>query len=253
MTMQFLIGTSGWTYDHWKGSFYPADLAKSRWFDYYAAQYPAVEVNATFYRTFADQTYLKWRERAPAGFTYVLKAPRFITHRKYLADAGDEIRAFWRSASLLEDKLGLILLQVAPATPFDLERLRQALLAFGDPRRVAVEFRRKDWLNDQTVTLLRDCGAAFVSVDSPRVRPVDWVTSQVGYLRLHGRSHWYSHDYTPAELDEIAETARHMAANGAKMVYIFFNNDFEGYAPRNALALMTRLPGPACTGRRTPL
>jgi uncharacterized protein YecE (DUF72 family) len=253
MTAQYLVGTSGWTYDHWKESFYPAELAKSRWFDFYAAQFPAVEVNATFYRKFADLTYVKWRERAPAGFTYVLKVPKFITHRKYLADAGDEIRTFWRSASLLEDKLGLILLQVAPATPFDLERLRLALLAFGDPHRVAVEFRRKDWLNDQTLDLLRDCGATFVSVDSPRVSPVDWVTSQAGYLRLHGRSHWYSHDYTPAELDEIAETALRMAANGAKTVYIFFNNDFEGHAPRNALALMTRLPVPACmVGRIAP-
>jgi len=244
MTTQFLVGTSGWTYDHWKGTFYPEKLAKSRWFDHYATQFPAVEVNATFYRTFADQTYHKWRERAPAGFTYVLKVPKLITHRKYLADVGDEIRAFWRSAALLEDKLGLVLLQVAPGTPFDLERLRQAILAFGDPRRVAVEFRRRDWLNDETRALLADCGATFVSVDSPRTRPVDWITSQAGYIRLHGRSRWYSHDYTPEELDEIAEIARRMAANGAKTVYVFFNNDFEGYAPRNALTLMTRLPTP---------
>jgi len=242
MTPQYLIGTSGWTYDHWKGSFYPDGLAKSRWFDFYATQFPAVEVNATFYRTFTDQTYAKWHARAPADFTYVLKVPKLITHRLYLADAGNEIRAFWRSASLLEDKLGLVLLQVAPGTPRDLERLRQAVLTFSDPQRVAVEFRHKDWLNDQTIDLLRDCKATFVSVDSPRTRPVDWVTSQVGYIRLHGRSRWYSHDYTPAELDEIAETARRMTANGAKQVYIFFNNDFEGYAPHNALALMTRLP-----------
>jgi uncharacterized protein YecE (DUF72 family) len=243
MTAQFFIGTSGWTYNHWKGSFYPEGLAKSRWFDHYAALFPAVEVNATFYRRFADQTYVNWCERAPAGFMYVLKAPKLITHRKYLAEVDDEIRAFWRSACLLEDKLGLVLLQVAPGTPFDLERLRRALLAFGEPRKVAVEFRRKEWLNDETLALLRECGTAFVSVDSPRMRPVDWVTSEVGYIRLHGRSHWYSHDYTSAELDEIAETARRMAANGVETVYIFFNNDFEGYAPKNALNLMTRLPG----------
>jgi uncharacterized protein YecE (DUF72 family) len=245
MSAQFLIGTSGWTYDHWKGCFYPESLAKARWFDYYATQFSAVEVNATFYRTFTDQTYRKWYERAPAGFTYVLKAPKLITHRKYLADAGDEIRAFWRSACLLEDKFGSILLQVAPGIPCDLERLQQALLAFGDTRRVAVEFRHKDWLNEDTLALLRDCGAAFVSVDSPRVRLLDWITSPVGYIRLHGRKRWYSHDYTPEELDEIAVTAHRMDANGASRVYIFFNNDFEGYAPRNALALMTRLTTPA--------
>ena len=245
MTAQYLIGTSGWTYDHWKGSFYPTGLARTRWFDHYATQFPVVEVNATFYRTFSDQTYAKWHARSPAGFAYVLKVPRLITHRKYLAEAEQDIRAFWRSAVQLEDKLGLVLLQVAPGTPYDLNRLWRALLAFGDPRRVAVEFRRKEWLNDEMLALLRDCGAAFVSVDSPRVRPVDWVTSQAGYIRLHGRSRWYSHDYTPAELDEIAEIARRMAANGAETIYIFFNNDFEGYAPKNALELMIRLPRPA--------
>src|SRR5512136_2995851 len=121
MKAQYLIGTSGWTYDHWKGTFYPDGLAKSRWFDYYAEQFPAVEVNATFYRRFADQTYVKWLERAPAGFIYVLKAPKLITHRKYLVDAEEDIRLFWRSACILEDKLGLVLLQVAPGTPYDLE------------------------------------------------------------------------------------------------------------------------------------
>lgn len=242
MTAQFLIGTSGWTYDHWKGSFYPAEVAKSRWFDYYATQFATVEVNATFYRPFADQTYHKWRERAPANFTYVLKVPKLITHRKYLAEARDEISAFWRSASLLQAKLGLILLQVAPDTPFDLERLRQAILAFGDPHRVAVEFRRGDWLNDEVLALLSDLGSVFVNADSPRMRLMDRVTSQVGYIRLHGRTHWYLHDYMPDELDEIAETAHRMSAKGARVVYIFFNNDFEGHAPRNALALMTRLP-----------
>jgi uncharacterized protein YecE (DUF72 family) len=245
MTAQFLIGTSGWTYEHWKGLFYPEGLAKSHWFDYYAEKFPAVEVNATFYRRFIDQTYIKWRERTPESFIYVLKAPRLITHRKYLIDVEEEIHAFWRSADLLEDKLGLVLLQVAPGTPYDLERLRQALLAFGDPRRVAVEFRRKEWLNEETLNLLREFGVAFVSADSPRQRLVDWVTSDAGYIRLHGRSHWYSHDYSSAELDEVAVIARRMVAKGAKAVYIFFNNDFEGYAPKNALELMTnlRLPG----------
>jgi uncharacterized protein YecE (DUF72 family) len=241
MTAQYFVGTSGWTYDHWKGSFYPEGLAKSRWFEYYAARFSTVEINATFYRTFGDQTYQNWRERVPADFVYVLKVPRLITHRQYLVDAESEIRAFWRSATLLEEKLGLVLLQVAPQTRYDPDLLRRAILTFGEPRRVAVEFRRKDWLNDEVRGLLTDCGATFVSVDSPRQQPLDWVTSQAGYLRLHGRSRWYSHDYNAAELDEMAEIAHRMADQGAKAIYIFFNNDFEGHAPRNALALKDRL------------
>ena len=237
MTAEFFVGTSGWTYDHWKGNFYPEGLSKSHWFDYYAARFSTVEINATFYRTFGDQTYQKWRERVSSNFSYVLKVPRLITHRKFLADAGNEIRAFSRSATLLEDKLGLVLLQVAPQTAYDPDLLRRAILAFDEPPRVAVEFRRKDWLNDEIRALLADCGATFVSVDSPQQRPVDWVTAQTGYIRLHGRSRWYSHDYTAAELHEIADLARRMADQGATRIYIFFNNDFEGYAPQNALNL----------------
>jgi uncharacterized protein YecE (DUF72 family) len=238
---QFLVGTSGWTYDHWKGSFYPEDLPKSRWLEYYLARFPAVEINATFYRSFQDQTYHRWRERAPAGFQYVLKAPRLVTHRKYLEGVEEDISKFWRSACLLEEKLGMILLQVAPGTPYDLERLRSALLAFGDPHKVAVEFRRDQWLNEAVYRLLASLGAAFCSADSPRSRLSDRVTSDVAYLRLHGRARWYSHDYTPDELDEIAALARRLADQGARRVYIFFNNDFEGYAPHNALALQERL------------
>jgi uncharacterized protein YecE (DUF72 family) len=172
---------------------------------------------------------------------YVLKVPRLITHRMLLEEAGEEIQAFWRSACLLEEKLGLALLQVAPGTPYDLDLLWQALLAFDDPRRVAVEFRRQEWLNDETLALLHECGATFVSVDSPLQELVDWVTSDAGYIRLHGRSRWYSHNYTSVELDEIAGIARRMADKGAKTVYIFFNNDFEGHAPKNAKELMACL------------
>jgi len=243
----FRIGTSGWTYDHWKGRFYPETMPKSKWFGYYTTQFPTVEINATFYRTFKDQTYLNWRERAPAGFKYALKAPRTITHRKYLEDVAADIKEFWRTAALLEDRLGLILLQLAPATPYDPGRLRAALAAFEEPARVAVEFRHPRWLNDEVAALLRELGVAICAADSPRgqlaagSQLADWVTARVGYIRLHGRRRWYAYDYSPEELQEIAGAARRMADSGAETIYIFFNNDFEGCAPRNALTLMELL------------
>jgi uncharacterized protein YecE (DUF72 family) len=234
---QFFIGTSGWTYDHWRGPFYPQDCPKSRWFDYYAARFSTVEINATFYRAFMDLTYRKWYERAPAGFCYVLKAPKTITHRKYLVDVGAEIEAFDRSVALLLDKLGIILLQIAPSTPYDLERLKTALLAFKDPRRVAVEFRHKRWITKETKDLLEDLGVTFCDADSPKSELIGWMTSHQAYLRLHGRKSWYSYDYTLGELQEIAGFALRAKDRGADRVFIFFNNDFEGYAPMNALAL----------------
>lgn len=233
----FLIGTSGWSYAHWKGIFYPEGLPRSRWFEYYAARFPTVEVNATFYRRFRDETYRKWYDKAPPGFTYVLKAPRLITHRKYLSGVNEEIRDFYRSASLLRDRLGLILLQLAPATPYEPERLRSALLAFGRPDRVAVEFRHERWLTDEVRQLLRQLGAVFCNADSPVTPLSHWVTGEAAYLRLHGRSQWYTHDYSDEELIGIAGHARAMATAGAQRVYIFFNNDTNGYAPKNAQSL----------------
>jgi uncharacterized protein YecE (DUF72 family) len=242
-TRIFFIGTSGWTYDHWKGRFYPQELPKKAWFDYYAKIFSAVEVNATFYRTFKEQTYDNWRQRAPQGFGYVLKAPRLITHRKYLLGVEEDIRAFYRSCSLLEDKFEMILLQVAPNMPYDPLRLRRALSAFPEPGRVAVEFRRTEWHNPETLSLLHDMGAAICNVDSPQQKINDNLTSNRAYMRLHGRKNWYAYNYSYDELAEIAGLARSLVNKGATRVYIFFNNDYEGFAPANALTLRGMLKG----------
>jgi uncharacterized protein YecE (DUF72 family) len=233
----FFIGTSGWTYDHWKGCFYPQNLPKSRWFDYYASQFSTVEINATFYRTFKNETYQKWREHAPQEFAYVLKAPRQITHHKCLQDVEEDIRIFYQSCTLLQEKFEMILMQVSPAIPYDLTRLHKALLAFPDPGRVAVEFRRPEWFCQATMELLSGIGATLCNVDSPRQKLTGLLTSKRAYLRLHGRKHWYSYNYSLDELGEIASLARGLAERGVDRVYIFFNNDFEGFAPANALAL----------------
>jgi uncharacterized protein YecE (DUF72 family) len=241
--LQFLVGTSGWSYPHWQGVFYPEDWPKSRWFEYYVQKFTTVEINATFYRFFNDQTYHNWRDRAPRHFKYVLKTPRLISHRKHLKDATDQIKAFWRSANLLKNKLGLILLQLAPDMPYDLSRLKQALLTFEVPGKVAVEFRHKKWFTKETRDLLEEVGAIFCTADSPKTKLMDWVTSEGAYIRLHGRKRWYSYDYSRQELAEIAELANRIAGRGAKKVYIFFNNDFGGYAPKNAITLLEMLEG----------
>lgn len=238
---RYFIGTSGWTYDHWQGSFYPPDLAKSRWFDYYASRFNSVEINATYYRKFQNQTYQKWKTRAPQGFGYVLKAPKTITHRKLLKNAEEDIREFCLSAALLEDKFEMILLQTAPNLPYDLGLLHSALSAFADPHRVAVEFRNERWFNSETARLLESVGAAFCNVDSPRQHLTDYLTAERAYLRLHGRQSWYSSNYSDEELKWIADLACRLVTHGAKRIYIFFNNDFGGYAPANALLLQTLL------------
>jgi uncharacterized protein YecE (DUF72 family) len=233
----FYIGTSGWTYDHWRGDFYPMKLARTRWFDYYAERFTSVEVNATFYRVFTDTTFEKWRTQVSPDFRYVLKVPRLITHEKHLSGCEEDIHVFCHSASLLGDRLGMLLLQIAPDMPYDLGLLRSALTAFEDPCQVAVEFRAEYWRSETVRSLLEELGTVHVSVDSPTTRLSEWVTGPAAYIRLHGRSGWYDSNYSPTELNEIAALARQMAERGAEKVYIFFNNDVGGYAPHNALAL----------------
>lgn len=240
--MTFFIGTSGWNYPDWRGNFYPKDLPQSRWLEYYTTHFKALEINATFYRTFKDQTYQNWSVRAPSGFRFVLKALRSITHVKHLLDTADEIQAFDRSAHLLAEKLGLILLQVAPGTPYDPERLKNALSAFSHPSKIAVEFRHQAWLTEEVYRLLQDFGAVWVNSEYPGHPLSDRLVSEIGYLRLHGRTRWYDHDYTVEELEGIAETAERMVKYGAKAVYLFFNNTTGGHAARNALQLQEKLP-----------
>lgn len=237
----FWIGTSGWNYPDWRGSFYPQGLPQKQWLQHYTAHFKAVEINATFYRKFKDQTYHNWFARTPEGFRFVLKAPRAITHVKHLVDPDEDIQAFDRSAHLLAEKLGLILLQIAPQTPYNPQRLKNALSVFSQPSKIAVEFRHKAWLTEEIYHLLRDFGAVLVNSDYPGHPLTDCLTSAVGYLRLHGRTRWYDHDYTPEELESIAETAQRMAADGAKEVYIFFNNTASGYAAQNAAELQAKI------------
>ncbi|MCX7788039.1 MAG: DUF72 domain-containing protein [Spirochaetes bacterium] len=236
-TPRVYIGTSGWTYPDWKGSFYPANLPLAHRFQYYSEQFNTVEINATFYRRFPASTFLKWRKQAPSSFRYVLKAPRIITHRKHLVEVEKDIEEFVTLAALMEDTLGLILLQLAPSTPYDLSLLRGVLEAFPDPSSVAVEFRHSCWLTEETKQMLIELGTVFCESDSPRSRPLGWITSPVAYLRLHGRSKWYSHRYSHEELHEICSWVQRAVASGARDIYIFFNNDFHAYAPQNAQEL----------------
>ena len=239
--MAMRIGTSGWSYEHWKGRFYPDSLAKSHWFDFYAQHFNTVEVNATFYRRFADRTYHKWREQAPEGFRYVLKAPRLITHRHRLQHVADLIADFCRSFRLLEEKSGLMLVQLPANLPYDPQRLQTALHCFDDPSRVVVEFRHPQWLTPEVFSLLENLGAGYCNPDSPEHQLSGLLSGRYGYLRLHGRRQWYADNYRQGELRSIAKTARQLQAQGAQEVFIFFNNDFEGYAPANAAALLQLL------------
>lgn len=238
---KFWIGTSGWTYQDWAGIFYPENCPQKSWLNYYAHQFNVVELNATFYRSFPKKTYQHWYETVPEQFRYVIKLSRYITHHKYLLNVKTAIRRAENSAHFLEDKLGLILMQLPPRMPYDLSRLHAALSTFQDPTKVVVEFRNPKWLTDESKVLLTDFKAIFCNVDGPHSRIKDWLTGNIAYIRLHGRKQMYKHSYSAAELLEISHHARNLLKKGAKEVYIFFNNDYHGHAPQNAKMLQRLL------------
>ncbi len=232
-------GTSGWTYKHWKGNFYPEKLAQKNWFAYYVQNFNAVEINATFYRKFRDEVYIRWKEATPENFRFVLKVPRSITHEKLLQATQIDIQLFCRQALLLGEKLGCVLLQLAPRTPYDLKLFEHAIESFDNRLKVAVEFRNKIWLNDAVKKILTIRNVAFCNADSPDSGLTDWLTSPVGYIRLHGKKNWYSYDYSEHELREIADVVAAYNKLGADTVFVFFNNDYHGNAPRNAKVFMS--------------
>lgn len=235
--MEIYIGTSGWTFNDWRGAFYPEKLAKSKWFNYYSQLFNAIEINATFYRRFEQSTYEKWYNNAPEGFKYILKAPQTITHRKYLKNCLPEAEAFVSSALHLKEKLGGVLLQLHPNTKYNPEILDEVLKNFNLPGMVTVEFRNEKWLTEETTAVLTEHKAIGCNCQSPKLTKLDWITYETAYFRLHGRDKWYDYDYTDEELNEFAEIIKSFENNGVKKIFVFFNNDVNASSPRNAGSL----------------
>jgi uncharacterized protein YecE (DUF72 family) len=227
------IGTSGYQYKHWKGLFYPAELAQKQWFAYYAKQFDTVEINNTFYRLPSAETFDAWRDQAPPGFLFVLKFSRYGSHLKRLKDPHATIKLFLERATHLHDLLGPVLVQLPPNWRVDAERLGSFLKAAPRSVRWAVEFRDPSWLCEEIFTLLKNHNAALcihdMITDHPRRVTADWV-----YLRYHGQH--YSGSYTSAQLRSEAKWIRQQLSQ-AKDVYAYFNNDAQGHAVTNAADL----------------
>jgi len=231
------IGTSGWAYRHWRsGVFYPEGLKSADQLAHYATIFDCVELNSTFYHTPRETTIRTWLERTPKAFLFAYKGARTITHLRRLRDV-DEITQFVISrAALLGDKLGPILWQFPPGFHCDLERLAAFLRLLPGPYRYAFEFRHESWFHEECYRLLREHNAALVWGDTPRYPLVKEITADFVYARLHGHEVLYASCYSQAELEEWAADFRRALRQG-KDVFVFFDNDAEGYAPHNALTL----------------
>jgi uncharacterized protein YecE (DUF72 family) len=228
-----LIGTSGWQYDWWRGTFYPEDVPKSRWLEYFVARFPTVELNNSFYRLPSERAFNRWRERTPDGFVMAVKASRYLTHIKRLRDPKDPVDLFWSRAKHLRSRLGPVLLQLPPRFGVDLERLEALLAVVPAGMRPALEFRDRSWETDAVYERLDAAGAAFVLADRAGSAVPNVVTGGWTYVRFHQGS---EHDpgYGRAALRRWADR---LAAMPAKDAFVYFNNDQGGAAVRDAATL----------------
>jgi uncharacterized protein YecE (DUF72 family) len=233
------IGTSGWYYDHWHGRFYPAELPKSKWFEYYAQHFDTVEINNTFYHLPKEQTLQRWHKIAPKDFVYAVKANRYITHIKKLRDVAEPLERFFERANLLKSRLGPILYQLPPSLRKNFALLESFIKLL--PKKNAVfEFRHESWYSDDTFELLDKSRAGFCIHDMPGKESPRIVTGGMIYVRFHGTSSRYSGSYKKSQLQDWAKWLEGHA-NNVQAIYVYFNNDALGHAINNAKQLKSLL------------
>jgi uncharacterized protein YecE (DUF72 family) len=231
------IGCSGWNYRSWRESFYPPKTPPSRWLEHYASVFDTVEVNTTFYRLPSRDSVARWVEQTPDGFTFALKASRYLTHVKRLTEMREGVRRYYERIEPLAEspKLGPIVWQLPPNFRRDDARLAGALEAL-PPGRHCFEFRHESWFVPEVYAALRAHGAALVIGDR---RGLDFQTHELTadwtLVRFHHGTRGRRGNYSPGEIEEWA--ARIARWRRRIDVYAYFNNDWEEFAPHNALAL----------------
>lgn len=233
---RFFAGTSGWSYNHWRGLFYPADLPQREWFTHYSRHFPTVEINYTFYRLPAAKTFGRWRDQSPPGFAYALKAPRAITHLKKLRDSAELLDRFLERARLLGDKLGPILYQLPPNWKCDATRLCDFLHLLPEDLVQVFEFRDQSWYCDRVFGLLREKNVGFCYSSLPGLACPLPATGPVVYARMHGVGVRYGGCYTGPQLRDLAGRLQNFVNLGHD-VFVYFNNDALAYAVENAYDL----------------
>lgn len=246
MAQQIRIGCSGWQYAHWRGDFYPSELPQSRWFAHYALTFDTVEINNSFYRLPPAATFARWREQAPRHFLYAIKASRFLTHMKKLKDPEDPLCRFFENARQLGPRQGPILYQLPPRWPLNIERLEsflRTLRRLARQHRIrpfhAIEFREPTWYDERVFDLLRRYDVALCLHDMQGSATEKMIVGPFIYVRFHGWTK-YSGRYGDERLDEWADWLAERIADGMS-VFVYFNNDVGGHAPRDAVRLRDRI------------
>jgi len=243
---QIFIGTSGWHYTHWFGIFYPPEIKGYYELRFYAEHFNTVENNASFYRISKESTYKTWARMAPAPFKFSLKLNKFITHTHRLEltdEVREKVRYILTSLQVLGEQLGALVIQLPASFKLDQKKLETFLSFLRDEVSkqkhqpdLAIEFRNKDWFAKDTYTLLKTYNVALVAAQSSRYPGAQEITADICYIRLHGPEKLFASKYTEEQLKEwVAFIAK--ASKKCKRIYVYFNNDFHGYALQNAKEL----------------
>jgi len=231
MNPKIYIGTSGWNYNHWGEIFYPKDCPKSKWLEFYANQFGTVELNASFYRLPKPQTFENWRKRTPDNFLWSVKASRYITHIKRIKDVREPLERFFSSVALLKEKLGPILFQLPPTLSFDEELLSHFCQHLKRDHLYTLEVRHPSWAKERAIDIIRDNNIALCISDTAGRYPyIEEDTATFIYIRLHGSKKLYSSEYSEEEMQAFAQKIR----DWSKDTYLYFDNDYGGYAIKNA-------------------
>lgn len=235
--MKIYIGTSGWSYEHWIGNFYPKELERAKWLEFYSENFNTVELNMSYYRIPFPNMIKGWYKKIPENFKFTFKASRFITHVKKLKNINKVLKKFYKLTEMMEEKLGCILFQLPPSFKKNqdtLERLKNFLKKLDKTKRNIIEFRHESWWDEEVYKLMKRHGAGFCVVSGLDMPSKIIVTSKTAYLRFHGPESAYSSKYSDNELKLWARKIRNIKA---KEIYAYFNNDTRGYAVKNAKKL----------------
>jgi uncharacterized protein YecE (DUF72 family) len=233
--MRLHIGCSGWFYSHWRGIFYPRhEPTTKNWFAYYANVFGTVELNAPFYRWPTPATVRRWKREAPPHFVYSVKVNQRITHEKRMVRTKPLVQSYYEIASVLGEKMGCFLFQFPPSYHFSAARLKSIVTQLDPTQRNVVEFRHRSWWRASVYRALTARGIAFCAVSAPRLPDTLPSKQRLLYVRLSGKTRWYRHDYSA---DELRTWLDRILASGAEEAWVYFNNDREGFAIKNALML----------------
>ena len=234
------VGTSGFSYKHWKDIFYPCTVKTANWLEYYATHFNITEINTSFYHLPKIETVKAWAGRVPVGFTFCPKMSRYLTHMKKLNDPEESLARFFEVFAPLKRKLGPVLIQLPPALAFNYQKAEHLYHLCNKKYsyyRFALEVRHQSWTEEPSISLMKKYNIAFVISQSGIGFPyAELVTAQHIYVRFHGPRELYASSYSDRELTDFAILFKQWKQAGHS-VWAFFNNDIHGYAIENAKRL----------------